>query len=995
MLVRGRRPREEVLTVVQAPARSSLLPRQRAPAYVLAVALLATAAVTLALYSNARARDRTRFRNVVQATSDRIEGRLDAYVTLLRATGAVFRTQHEVTAQEFHDYVRLLDLPRLYPGTRGIGFTLRFAASQREEVERRVRAHGGVPDFRVWPVTGEAEQHAIVMLEPLDARNRAAVGYDMHTEPVRRQAMDAARDTGEPAMTAKVTLQQEIDEQKQPGFLVYVPVYAQGEVPQTLEERRRRLVGFVYSPFRTGDLLTGIFGTEPLPDAAFELYDGSVASPQALLYRTHPAQELAHQPVHTATVALEVADHPWTLVVRSLPAFERSGTGQLTAWAPFALVGLLLSLALFGVTKTQAQGRERAERHAAELRQAVEERARVEEQLREADRRKDEFLAMLAHELRNPLAPVLTAVQLMDLKLGDDRMLAHEREVIARQTHHLRRLVDDLLDVSRVTRGKIRLQKTPVDLVGAARQALDAARPIAHESGQLLVARLPPEPLWAEVDPVRLQQVLGNLLHNAAKYSEPGGRITLSLSREGESAVASVEDTGIGIPASSLPHLFEPFVQLRSSLDRAQGGLGLGLTLVKRLVEMHGGTVEAASEGAGRGSRFTVRLPLLPADQVPAPALAASGKEERTEGRRRVMVVDDNLDAAKLWPRCSRSTGTRSRSPTMAGRRSSGSRPSRPTWCSWTSASPGSTATRSRGASASAPRAPGSTWWRSPATGGGATGWPRKRLASTPTWSSPWSSTRFGRTHSGDVSRPRLLRRSRPAPNPAEPEPMGLRAAGFGSGLRAVPEVRSPKPGAVPSLLGHPVQGSRSRQAGHIFGAFPPLTTGSRLEVQMQQITPFLWFDGQAEQAARFYVSVFKKGSKILEVSRYPEGSPGKPGSVMTVQFRAAGLEFIALNGGPEYHFTPAVSFSVSCKTQQEVDRLWKALTKGGKEVQCGWLEDRYGVSWQIIPEQLPELMGDPDPEKAQRVTAALMKMKKIDVRALKAARDSKKPARK
>ncbi|HEY3448956.1 MAG TPA: CHASE domain-containing protein [Myxococcales bacterium] len=633
---------------MQAPARLSLLPRQRAPAYVLAVALLVTAAVSAALYSNAQARDRVRFENVVQATSDRIERRLDAYVTLLLATSGLFRTQEEITPVEFADYVRLLDLSQRYPGVQGIGFTLRFPASQREEVERKVRAQGGLPDFRVWPVTGEAEQYSIVMLEPLDPRNRAAIGFDMYTEPVRRLAMDLARDTGGPALTGKVTLQQEIYGEKQSGFLLYVPVYKRGDAPDTLEQRRADLVGFVYSPFRTGDLLTGIFGKEQLPNAAFELYDGIAASPEALLFRSHLPEEVPARPAHAATTQLVVADHSWTLVLQSLPAFERSGAGRLAVWGPFALVGLLLSLALFGVTKTQVRARERAERDAAELQQAVDERAKVEEQLREADRRKDEFLAMLAHELRNPLAPVLTAVQLMDLKLGGDKRLAHEREVIVRQTHHLRRLVDDLLDVSRVTRGKIRLQKAPVELVAATRQALEAARPLAQESGQVLVSRLPAQRLWAEVDPVRLQQVLGNLLHNAAKYSEPGGRITLTLERRGDLAVAVVEDTGIGIPASALPHLFEPFVQVRSSLDRAQGGLGLGLTLVKRLVELHGGLVEAHSEGPGRGSRFTVSLPLMPADRVPAPPEAASGREPAAERRRRVLVVDDNLDAAEL-----------------------------------------------------------------------------------------------------------------------------------------------------------------------------------------------------------------------------------------------------------------------------------------------------------------------------------------------------------
>ncbi|HYO67498.1 MAG TPA: HAMP domain-containing sensor histidine kinase [Archangium sp.] len=236
-------------------------------------------------------------------------------------------------------------------------------------------------------------------------------------------------------------------------------------------------------------------------------------------------------------------------------------------------------------SRIEQRARGEAERSADGLRVALAERARVEEQLREADRRKDDFLALLAHELRNPLAPVLTAVQLMERKqqagLGTER----EREVVERQVHHMRRLVDDLLDVSRVTRGKVQLRTHPMDLVASVGRAVEAARPFADSRGHTLRVELPGGPVWTEADPVRLVQVFTNLLHNAAKYSESGGRITLTLAREGGEAVVRVADTGMGIPAEALPHLFEPFMQVARTLDRAQGGLGLGLTLVKQLVE--------------------------------------------------------------------------------------------------------------------------------------------------------------------------------------------------------------------------------------------------------------------------------------------------------------------------------------------------------------------------------------------------------------------------
>jgi signal transduction histidine kinase/ActR/RegA family two-component response regulator len=309
---------------------------------------------------------------------------------------------------------------------------------------------------------------------------------------------------------------------------------------------------------------------------------------------------------------------------------------------------VLVSLALFLMMRAQVHARGDAERNADELRVALVERAHVEARLREADRRKDDFLAMLAHELRNPLAPVLTAVQLMHRKQQEGLDTERERDVVERQVHHMRRLVDDLLDVSRVTRGKIHLQKHPLELRAAAARALELVRPFAESRGHTLRVELPSGLVWTEADPVRLEQVLSNLLHNAAKYSEPGGRITLTLACEADEAVVRVADTGTGIPADALPHLFEPFMQVARTLERSQGGLGLGLTLVKRLVEMHGGRVEVASEGVGQGSVFTVRLPLLPEARIPVEPEHARSEPEPSSQARRVLVVDDNVDAAEL-----------------------------------------------------------------------------------------------------------------------------------------------------------------------------------------------------------------------------------------------------------------------------------------------------------------------------------------------------------
>jgi PAS domain S-box-containing protein len=276
----------------------------------------------------------------------------------------------------------------------------------------------------------------------------------------------------------------------------------------------------------------------------------------------------------------------------------------------------------------------------------VTERKRAEEALRETDRRKDEFLAMLGHELRNPLAPLRNALSALQLQSSADPNVARLAPMMERQLATLVGLVDDLLDVSRISRGKIELRKQAVDLTALTARAAESARPALDEHRHRFELDAPSEPVWAEADAARVEQVLSNLLSNAARYTPPGGHVRLSLVRSGPEAVLRVRDTGIGIRAEDLPAVWETFRQAGRVEGRASEGLGLGLTLVRRLVELHGGTVGVASDGPDKGSEFTVRLPALPEGAEPPQRVETPETPSVAPEGLRVLVVDDNRDAA-------------------------------------------------------------------------------------------------------------------------------------------------------------------------------------------------------------------------------------------------------------------------------------------------------------------------------------------------------------
>jgi PAS domain S-box-containing protein len=836
------------------------------PYFVLVVTLLLTALASYTVDQTTKSKEQLRFDNAIERTIDSIDKRIDTYLALLRASRGLFVANQRVTREEFHQFIYNLELPERYPGIQGIGFSVRVQPEETQRILAQIQAQNPAR-LAISPEYERSEYHAILFLEPLDRRNRSALGYDMFSDPVRRAAMERARDTGVAAASGPVTLIQEIDEYKQSGFLIYLPVYRSGVTPSSVEERRSQLLGFIYSPFRADNLLTGIFARQTYPTVDFEIYDGGQLEPSSLLHSSHQYQgrkPRSQSPNFIEIRTLNVAGRTWTISFVSTPEFEELSSQNLVPY--ICIAGLTIAGILFGVTRSQAQARHAAERVARQLRasqaalneselrlrrlvdaniigiiihdtqgniieandaflnllgysrtavanlnwwditpleyrpadedaiaemkttgshppfekeylhkegarvpvlqgtaylggteelavsfvldlsenkqaqlslknsetrfrtlieqsplstqifspqgltvqvnraweqlwgitladledynilqdeqllekgimpyikQAFEgesvaippfsynlqqllptkainpiqpkwveaymypvkdrddqirevvivhenitERKNLEEQLAaraeqlaQANRMKDEFLATLSHELRTPLNSMLGWSQLLQMRKLDLATTARALESMERNTKVLTQLIEDLLDVSRMMTGQFRIQVRPVDLMGPIENAIASVQPAAEAKNISICSAFDPEVMVVLGDPARLQQVVWNLLSNALKFTPNGGRVDLVVNGDRLNAQIIVRDTGSGIAPEFLPYLFERFRQADSAITRSHGGLGMGLAIVRHLVELHGGTITAESLGPGQGATFTVTLP--------------------------------------------------------------------------------------------------------------------------------------------------------------------------------------------------------------------------------------------------------------------------------------------------------------------------------------------------------------------------------------------------
>ncbi len=908
------------------------LRRLGSPVALLCLALLVTALATLAFRWAALARDHTRFTSSVNYIADEINERIGVYQGALRGATGLFAVAKDVDRDEFRVYVTLLRLRDLYPGMQAIGFSPKLSPTEANGLHfpPELRADG------VWPPSQHDEYFPVVFVEPLNERNSAALGFDMYSEPVRREAMQRARDNADAAASGKVTSEQEIDA-SQAGFVIYLPVYEDGQIPDTVEARRQSVVGFVYAAFRMDELLEGVFPTDH-PEVAFAIYDGA-ATPENLLYRSH--QQETYPPRFTAQVPLTVAGRTWTMTFWSLPDFESASSRD------YALLllsgGALFSFAVFFTARRQARARGDAERAARELRNSEErlrdreatlrqlvntslvgiafggsagaiseandaflrivgctredlqggkvrwdsivpssddtqrhfgtpfektflrgagepvvalvaaahispdrpvafvldisrqkesERERlkllvaeaeareeaevlnrigrslvaqldlqklvqdvadagaelcgaengafyyaaragdepfalaafaglhrqppnltpaqlrelivpvrdaagsiciddVSEDLREngtsladalprgdvkvksylavpvlsrtgeflgallfghsdagrfterherimlgiaaqaavaidnarlfaaaeearrsaevANRAKDEFLAVLSHELRTPLTPVSAALQMLQENKELPTSLRPILDIVQRNVEAEARLIDDLLDLNRIVRGKVRLHKEDVDAHALLRDVVDVCQSSASAKRLSVVLDLAADRYFLRADPSRLKQVLWNILQNAVKFSTSGTEVTVRTRNVGRQLQIQVIDHGIGIEAETLPHIFDAFEQGDATVTRRFGGMGLGLAISKVLVELHGGHIRAESSGKDQGATFTVELQ---AQQVQPRRPSGAAAEPRTAPREKqrltILLVDDHRDTLSL-----------------------------------------------------------------------------------------------------------------------------------------------------------------------------------------------------------------------------------------------------------------------------------------------------------------------------------------------------------
>ncbi|MCC5978378.1 MAG: CHASE domain-containing protein [Salinarimonas sp.] len=626
------------------------------PAIVVIAGIVATLFLGHQYERLARERDEERFVALVDQRAAAVTQRMEDYIALLRGTTALMasRPLGEVSLPEFRRYVTRLRIPELYPGVQGIGFARAVAPQELGPLEARMRLYDG--DFRLWPEGERDAYSAIIFLEPQDERNRAAIGYDMFSEPKRRDAMERARDRGRRATTERVALVQEIEEDDlQPGFLIYLPIYRGGRIPDTVAERREQFIGWIYSPFRSGDLFDRSFELrERPPEITFAVFDGESTDDSALLYRDARMDDADPDISHQADRVVQIGDRLWTLRIKTTPAFAADSARALYPWLLGAgfFATLLLGLATLGQARATVVAEEandaleeindtleqRVEKRTAQL-----ERARAKlaglianlehavaartADLTEANEEIQRFAYIVSHDLRAPLVNVMgftaeldavrkeveafiarVAEKAPELVTEDARVavetdLPEALDFIRSSTQRMDRLIAAILKLSREGRRVLTPEPIVMREVIAQLEA-NITHQLDEEGAEIVIEEMPD----LVSDRVALEQIFGNVIENAVKYLDPTrpGRITVRGRAEPDHTLRyEIEDNGRGIDPKDHQRVFDLF---RRAGTQDKAGEGIGLAHVRALVRRLGGSIHIESE-PGKGSTFIVTLP--------------------------------------------------------------------------------------------------------------------------------------------------------------------------------------------------------------------------------------------------------------------------------------------------------------------------------------------------------------------------------------------------
>ena len=661
-------------------ASLSLFRSGRVSWFILAVGLLITAAATLSMKSNVEKSAENDFIVHCGEIQHELTARLYDHARILRSSAAYIYASETVTRKSWHTYTRLHKIEQQLPGIQGIGFSL---VIPRPELSRHIKSvrREGYPEYTVKPDGDRAVYSSIVYIEPFSGRNLRSFGYDMLTEPVRRAAMEQARDTDSAVLSGKVVLIQELDRVRQAGTLMYVPVYRKGAVITTMEQRRAALFGWVFSPYRMNNLMQGIFEGRTLENEKqlhLQIFDGTQTSPEHLLYQCHPdGDRTPRQDIRfSRLMPVNFNGHPWML------SFTQSGGGLLTAeYAKMWLVvggGTLITLLLFGLIgsllNTRTEARLMAEKLTADLSDSTEELVAqnielqvsaetlneqiaeyeaVQVQLQEAtldaetaNTAKSRFLANMSHEIRTPLNGIIGMTQLLEMT----ELTEEQRELfltLKLSGKNLLTLINDILDLSKIEAGKVVLESVEFSLLHSINDIVMMQKYVMYEKGlHLVVAVAEDMPSVLKGDQLRIKQILHNLLGNAVKFTAQGTvTVSASIVEQHDCGVLvkiAVRDTGIGLSDEALETVFKPFIQEHGSTTKTYGGTGLGLTISRCLAELMGGSITVES-APGIGSTFTVTLPLTIAADADMAVEPEGYAAVRLNGPSlRVLLVEDD-----------------------------------------------------------------------------------------------------------------------------------------------------------------------------------------------------------------------------------------------------------------------------------------------------------------------------------------------------------------
>lgn len=574
--------------------------------------------------------------------------RMEEYEQVLLGAKAFFAASNSVDREEWITFVRAQSVQQRFPGIQGVGYYQQTAPEELPALVEQVRSEG-FPDFNIRPEGERPEYYPIIYIEPLDARNQRAFGYDVFSEPIRRAAVELSRDTGDTAITGKIILVQEITEDVQAGFLMMVPVYENNMPAGTVEERRENIKGFVYSPFRMNDLMQGIMGTT-VRDVTFAIYDGEPSEETQMfdLASVNGTPESDIDRSFAKTVLMDIGGRAWTLEFVALDSI-RTGT---EVFVPYVILGI--GLALSAIMFYSLRSTERFRSEASELVRAAErvgkgdldvpigakllgsptgvgnlarvfdrmrsgvkasteELKKANEELVRVDKMKEEFTSMVSHELKSPLTPIKFGADAL-LDAGSGNLTEDQKRyagMIMRNTIKLENLINDLMDSYKLDMNRLTFHMTDNDIGQMVAQCLADVEPFTRDKQVRIESDISTSGTIM-CDRKRVDQVIANLVKNSVDFvPDKSGKIVIRVEENSPDVVFSVEDNGVGIPPDKADRLFEKFYQVDTTAKRKFGGSGLGLPISKGIVEGHGGRIWVDKEFRG-GAAIRFALPRKP-----------------------------------------------------------------------------------------------------------------------------------------------------------------------------------------------------------------------------------------------------------------------------------------------------------------------------------------------------------------------------------------------